>query len=169
VSAALSRSAPVSFEYLGGPKLADRDAPIVIAMCEQIVEDRGRLDSSELWDEFVKRSRPKNSPTHHLFEWDPAKQSAIYLRDRARDIITQVRIVWEDAPDEKVRALPTVIVEGKRGPYPMQRVLTDRDMMKGLIEQAKLEADQWARRYQQLCHVAELRGVFAAIRRMTKK
>jgi hypothetical protein len=162
-------SAAVSFEYSGSSGLSRRNALVVANALKEIAKTNGRLATQELADEFIDRSRPKSSLTHHLFEWDPKKQAETYLQGRAREIIAAVRIIWEDAPESPVRAFPVVITQGKRGPFPMERVLDDKVMTKALVEQAKQKAVQWAQRFSRLQHVSELRGVFRAVDKISKK
>lgn len=155
------------FHVLGSPGLSSRDAPVVKQTIDRIIAERGRLSSRELQDELIKRSRPAGSPTHHLFEWDAKKGHAIYLRDRAYQIIASVRIVLVAAPKTKLRAFPVVVSAGKRGPMAISRVLSDRALTEAHLEEAKQQARQWADRYRQLSEVAaELKPVFRAIAKL---
>ena len=156
-------------EYVGGPGLSNEDARILGALVDNIQRERGHLKTEDLLTLVVDRSRPKNSPTHHLFEWDQAKGHALYLLDRARKLVMSVNVVLVEAPETPVRAFPVVIVDGNKGPAPMQRVLDSADLMQALLEQAKADLETWRRRYERLQTVAQLRGVFRAVDRATKK
>ena len=123
-----------------------------------------RLSFAEQKAELVRRSRPKDSPTHKLFQWDDGKAAALYRLDQAGKIIMSVRVVFEERPNlAPVRAFPSVVVDGKRGPVPMRRVLASRDLIAAALEEAKAAAAAWAARYKHLRDLAELAPVFAAI------
>jgi len=156
-------------EIVGGPGLSDKDAQLVSALIEGIHREMGHLSTEELLTEVVERSRPKKSETHHLFEWDPAKGHALYLLERARKLVMSVKVIFEEMPKEPVRAYSTIITEGKRGPVATERVLQNRDLMAALLEQAKADLETWSRRYDRLRKVAQLKGVFAAVERATKR
>lgn len=165
---AAARMAPIN-EYVGGPGLSTKDAKLLAALVTSIEEKSGRLNTEELLKEVVARSRPKTSPTHHLFEWDVHKGHALYLMERARQLVMHVKVILIESPEKPVRAFPVVITGGKRGPLAMQRVLDNRDLLAALLEQAKADLEAWQRRYEQLRHIAGLRGVFVAVQKATGK
>jgi hypothetical protein len=154
--------------YRGGPGISKKEAELTSEALTAISKEKGRLDTGEQIDEFIARARPKSSPTHELFEWDLAKGHALYLKERARNLITGVYVVFEDAPQEPVRAFPIVTHQGKRGPLPMQRVLSNKDLTKAMLEQALADLEHWQRRYDRLETIAKMRGVFAAIKKVTR-
>jgi hypothetical protein len=133
------------------------------------MREKGRLTTEELADELVRRSRPKRSETHHLFEWDAQKGHAIYLVERAKSLIMKVKCCFVEAPDEPVRSFPVVVSDGKKGPIAMQEVIGSRELMAAVLEQAKADLETWSRRYERLRRVAELRGVFGAIKGVVRK
>lgn len=151
-----------AFEYVGGPGLSTKDALLVGALITRIQRENARLSTEELLREMIARSRPAESDTHHLFEWDPVKGHALYLMHRARTLVMSVRVVNEEKPEMRVRAFPVVIAEGKRGPMAIKRVLDSRDLTVALLEQAFADLEVWKKRYEQLRELAELRPVFEA-------
>ncbi len=153
----------------GSGRLRARDVPVVRKELESIEEKRGRLDSSELYEELVSRAKPARSPTHHLFEWSDSKAAHQHRLDAARQIVMAVRVVFDDKPDCPVRAFPVVVTDGKRGPYPMELVRKDINLMAAVLETAKAEAVAWRRRWERLRTVSELRNVFRAIDKLKKK
>lgn|GEM_PF-2222118 len=165
----MKTSVETADEIVGGPGLSKKDAEILSALITSIQRELGHLTTKELLEAVISRSRPKKSPTHHLFEWDPVKGHAIYLIERARQLIMRVRVIFAEAPKSPVRAFPIVTTNGKKGPIPMHRALDNRDMMASLLEEAKADLERWTRRYEQLRDLTELRGVFAAVSKATKK
>jgi hypothetical protein len=160
--------AAVAFDAVSCPKLSEKDSKLLLKLVGDIQRERGHISTEELDEAVIESSRPRSSPTHHLFEWDPAKAHSIYLRTRVRELLGAIRIVFEDMPEQKMQALQIVVSDGVRGPMPIQKVLTSPDLTRALIEQAKLEALNWSRRYERLRHVAELRGLFVAVDVLTK-
>lgn len=153
-------------EYIGGPGLSNNDAQLLGDLVASIQRSRERLSTAELLRVVIAKSRAKASPTHHLFEWDLAKGHAIYLLDRARQLVASIRIRYADKPEEPVRAMQIVVLDGKRGYVPMGQVLQSRDMTAAVLEQAKADLEMWRKRYERLRDLAALRGVFAAIEKV---
>jgi hypothetical protein len=147
-----------------GGALRAADVPVVVELLDEITgRDRRRLSTTQCAATLVERSRPKSSPTHHLFEWDNDKAADAHRLEQARDIIRSVTVVFEDAPEHVVRAYPVVNTGGVRGPRPMARLLSEPEVMAELVAQARTDAVAWAKRWARLRDVAELRSVFAEI------
>jgi len=156
-------------DYSGSGSLSDKDAKIVQRTLTSIREEKGHLASKELYKEFVRRSRPPSSATHHLFEWDMAKGHALYLLERARKVVMEVRVHFVDAPAvEPMRQFRIVTMDGKRGPAPMREIISKPEMMAHVIEEAKASLETWRMRYRQLEKLAELREVFKAVDKATR-
>lgn len=151
-----------SFEVVGTQKISTEDAKEVSRVLREEMGGE-RLDTRECRRALIDRSRPKDSSTHHLFEWDPKKQSELYLYEQAGRIIRSVFVVFEAQPEIKIREFPTMVVGGKKGPIPTEQVFKRRNLTAQLLEQAKKDALVWARRYESLRKVAQLRNIFRAI------
>src|ERR1700680_2105178 len=100
----------VSDETLGGPGLSNADAKLTAELMRQIRHDLGHINSKVFYMEMIERSRPKRSPTHHLFEWDPTKAHETYLYQRAGDLFRYVHIIFHEAPKIKERFARIVTV-----------------------------------------------------------
>jgi len=156
---------------LQSKRLSEIDAASVNRTMEEIVAADPNLTTEEQHREFVEKSRPEDSPTHHLFEWDPKKQSEIYLLERARALVISVRIVYAAKPESPVRAWPVVVKDGKRGYRQMTEIVRrkEMDMLTAMIEQAKLDAENWIRKWQRLENVSELAGLFTQMRKVANR
>ncbi len=154
-------------EILGGPGLSKADALLVDALIKIIQGEKGHLTSRELHEEMITRSRPADSPTHHLYEWDPVKAHGIYLLERSRRLVMAVRVIFVDMPAVAVRAYPVVITDGKKGPAPMQEVRDNSHLMAAVVEDAKRDLRMWHKRWEHLRAMSELSGVFEAVERIT--
>jgi hypothetical protein len=152
-------SAAAKDVYSSVRSVAAKDAVVIASAVNAIERDKGRLDTQEMAEELVARSRSAGSPTHHLFEWDDRKAARAQRIDRAKELIASVLITFESAAGP-VRAFPVVISEGKRGPMPMRRVLETPDLLEALLEQAMADIETFRRRYERL---RALRPVLAAM------
>lgn len=92
-------------------------------------QNKGQLDT----DTIIRDARRKDSPLHGFFEWDQKKAHAIYLRERARDLIRTWYVVLESERSKRpnrVRAMVSLPVERStdRGPQPRAYFLTEKVM-----------------------------------------
>jgi hypothetical protein len=156
------------FETIRSRHLSKEDSEAVQEILDEEMAGN-RLGTRDARLALIRRSRPKSSPTHHLFEWDVKKQQAEYLLARAGEIIRSVVVVFAELPEVPVRRYHTVVVSGKRGPYPIEKIRGAPEMMQAVLEDAKLDLESWRRRYETLRKHAELSGVFVAINSMGKK
>jgi hypothetical protein len=154
--------------YSARSSIGQKDAEAVVEALRSITKDLGRLDSVEQAAELVERSRPKTSPTHHLFEWDDKKAADAHRISRARQIIMSIQVTFEEAPERPVRAFPSIRVQGKQGYFPMEKILRDEKLTAALLEQAEVDLTAWSRRYSTLQDVATLKGVFEVVRGFQK-
>ena len=153
-------------QYTAGGLISHGDAQLVGDAITAIETGLGRLSTKEQAAELVKRSRPAKSDTHHLFEWDDRVAAEEHRLARAKDLIRVVCVTFEEHPDTPVHAFPIVVTAGKRGPYPMSKVLASKDLRSAMLEDAKAEMQRFRIRYEGL---RELADVFAAIDRHTKR
>jgi hypothetical protein len=141
-------------------------AEVVAEEFRKIEKAKGRLSTKELAEELVRRSRPRSSPTHDLFEWDDQKAAEIQRLDRAMAIIAAVYVTFEEQPERKpMKAFPVVIVNGKKGPYPMRKVLASQDLVRAMLEAAKMDMYRFMQRYEGM---KELAKVFRAMREIVE-
>jgi hypothetical protein len=133
----------------------------------EVLDPLTRDGEGDVARRLVERSRPTRSPTHHLFEWDIKKAAEAHWLDRARELIASVEVVFEDDDgneQSRTRAFPSIrIGGGDRNYVPIARVLTDRDLTRQLLEEAKADAAAFARRYESLRQLVEMRPVFETI------
>lgn len=142
-------------------RLSARDTAALVTVITKLTES----DGAHVADGLVKASKPASSPTHHLFEWDDTKAGHLYRLEQARRLIQSIDIRFTE-DSEPVRAFPSVRFGSERHHVPMMKVLSSKEMTAALLEEAKHEAAEWARRYDRLQTVSELKGVFREIRRI---
>lgn len=149
-----------------GTRLSTEDAQTVEAVLLDAMRSNERMSTEETKRVLIEHARPKESPTHHLFEWDPLKQQDLYLLERAGQIIRDIHVVRVGQSDTRMRRFPVVVFGGKRGPYPIEAVLKSKNLTGQLLEQATAEILAWTKRYNTLRDMAELKGVFEAVEKL---
>jgi hypothetical protein len=146
-------------------RISQKDAE-AIGHTLDVIEEAGHGD--QMPEELLRRSRSERSPTHHLFTWDDQDAAEAYRLIEARELIRSIEIVFEET-GSRVRAFPSVqIGDGERNYMSMGKVLSREDYTRRLVEDARLDAEAWARRHEALRKVAELSGVFGEIDRLVK-
>lgn len=152
-------SGPIYQPHAG--RLSAKDTAALVTVITKLTEK----DGAKVPEGLVRASKPESSPTHHLFEWDDTKAGALYRLEQAARLIRSIDIRFTE-DSEPVRAFPSVRFGTERHHVPMQKVVTNKEMMSALLEEAKHEAAEWARRYDRLKSVSELKGVFREIQRI---
>ena len=144
-------------------RLSKADIEAVGSVLDRLAND-GEGDVAR---RLVDASKPRNSPTHHLFEWDVKRAAEAHWLDRARDLIAQVEVVFHNDEGEEVgraRAFPSInIGGGQRNYVPIKKVLNSRELTEQLLEAARLDAESWVRRHEALRQIAEASVVFEAL------
>ena len=139
------------------------DAKVAKALLDNIQKRLGHVDTLTVAADFVEKSRPKSSPTHHMFEWDDRKAAAKQRIAHAHQIIIAIRVTFVERPDAPVRAFPILVSNGVRGPIPIQKVMASPDLTKSMLDQALKELATFKRKYEGL---ADLKDVFASIEKV---
>lgn len=138
------------YKWVEGSKMGG-DPNIAGMVCAELAE-QGRLTPEEL----VNASRDEESPLHGMFEWDDTIAAEKYREVQARKIIRSVEVVLTDSPIPQ-RAFQTV---GHRTYERIEHVMSDEQMRRILLQNAKRELDAFKRKYSRL---TELSLVFEAI------
>lgn len=132
------------------------DANVAAEVCAKL-EAEGRLNAQNL----VDVSRDKDAPLHDMFEWNDTVAAEKYREEQAKKIIRSIVYTVEDKPI-------TVRMFGSVGPKVYERterIMSDEDKRRSLLNAAKAELEAFERKYQTL---TELEGVFTAIRAIVK-
>ena len=152
-------------------------ADVAGAVMEQLEKEHGCVTKSN----FLEASRPEDSPTHKLFEWDDTKAAEKYRLGQSRFYISNLRIVVEEIKaDEKpisvqsfksedgkdvpvtTRAFVSVsdTQRGRAEYVNIERALSDEDMRKNVLRNALLELKEFEGKYSRY---KELSSIFDAI------
>lgn len=123
----------------------------------QDIADRngGRLTPSDVVDE----ARKHDSPLHELFEWDIKKAAQSHWIDRARDIITSVKIEVQ-TETFMIRSVAYIrdpsAENDEQGYRNIADVRSDKDWSRKSIVEAFQQAAAYLRRAKNLAIVLEL-------------
>ena len=133
----------------------DIDADIVGGVCEQIETEEGSVTK----ERFLEVSRPDNSPTHELFEWDDAKAAEAYRLDTSRRIIYCLRVTYINSDNKEcnVKAFVNVSEFSEKTQYEsIELVLKQEDKKATYLARIKQELNNYIQRNS---HVEELADI----------
>ena len=139
------------------------DANTVGGVMEEIEEKHGSV-TSEL---FLEASRPENSPTHGVFEWDDGVAAEKYRLHQASRTICSIRVVVKEDPFGKTMEKPPRAYvnvssdDSKKAQYMNVRdALENEDTRFLVLSRAMRELKEFQEKYSNLSELAE---VFLAI------
>jgi len=118
-------------------------------------------------EQIIAEARPKNSPIHHLFEWDDSEAAEKYRRWQARSHTNHLQIIIKTEQGQEVtRAFHSVTITSDDGSREraychMDSVAENPDLREQVIAKALAELNGWRARYAQYKRVFS--EVFEAI------
>ena len=143
-----------------GARLSQANAEVLKPLLDELAD----LSTEEMEEEGLRRSAPKDSPTHHLFEWDNKKAGHEYRLSQMRQYIGAFVLVDERVPENNVRAFPSIkTYKGSRQYVPMGKVLSSKELTAQRIAEAVDRLHSWSRSYGDLADVPKLKNIFKAI------
>lgn len=122
----------------------------VLRYLKQIEEEEGVLDPHSV----IEHARSEYSPIHDRFTWDDTEAAIQYRLQQARQLIREVTIEWQGNEVQEFHNV--VITKGKRGYVSLERILSDEDLHKQVLEEALKELRHWQIKYRTL---KELQGI----------
>lgn len=118
--------------------------------------------------DVVKNARRAASALHNYFEWSNTVAAEKYRLIQAQKVIRISVVVSEDT-NEKVRAFVSLSSDRDqgRGYRAVVDVLDDSDLLQIYLEDAKTDLLRFSQKYDSLKELAELRGVFEEIKKLS--
>lgn len=111
--------------------------------------------------ELLDSARPRNSPIHHLFEWNDQRAAEEHRLERARYLLRAVVVSYYiEKTRRTVDVRAHVFSPRSRAYMSIREVLNDEDERAALLNKALEELRAWQARYRAL---SELSSVFEAI------
>lgn len=120
----------------------------------------GVLSSKEL----LEKARPRNSPIHHLFEWDDSVAAEKYRQNQARNLIGCLVV---EVQGKNVREYcPPIYVGNMKRFVKIDKALENEDLWSQVLDAAMNDARRWKARYDRY---QELKPISRAIVEVEKK
>jgi len=127
-----------------------------VAELERLEREHGCLVPKTI----VEAARKPNSPLHTFFEWNDSVAAQKYRLLQATMLVRHVKVTIE-APDMEPREVRAYVTPYHgQGYVRIERALSDEDMRRQLLAQAREDLEAFKRRYEAL---QELDALFAAI------
>lgn len=107
----------------------------------------------------LEAARDQQSPLHGAFTWDDGKAAEMQRLSEARTLIRclTIEIVRpKPEPPMVTRALVLVHSQDNRGFMPVERAMRLEDTRNEVLQRARQELANWAKRYKDLQELAEL-------------
>lgn len=134
------------------------DPNVVGGVLEALEEKNGRVTA----DDFLEASRPEDSPTHSIFEWDDTKAAELWRHTQSRTTINALRVeyVSRSGEETKVSAFIKTSPVGSRTAYEnIQTALSDTEKKQIVLDRIQAELDSFVIRNR---HIEELADILEA-------
>lgn len=97
---------------------------------------------------LVEAARSKSSPLHDYFEWDDRKCGAKFREHQARQLMSQIRVVYAEGGD--ARAFMHIDTKDKKkGEWVESSVVrATPKLLESVVDKALKELEWWTERYQ---------------------
>ena len=137
---------------------AGKSVPAQVA--GEVMEMIEKRDGELTKEAFLEESRPEDSPTHGLFEWDNTVAAEKYRLTQARICIQDIVVtVIRHAEPRKIHAfVNTTVGKANKASYSnIQIAMEDEDKRKAVLQNAFAELKAFEQKYSEY---NELAGVF---------
>lgn len=131
------------------------DANVVGGVMEMLEE----RDGSATKESFLEASRPEDSQTHSLFEWDDKVAAEAYRLKQSGAIINDLRVVYVTPKKEEVKVTAFVNVNSgkEKGNYEnIAQALADEGKKEIILNRLRGELDAFIARNQHIEELADL-------------
>ena len=124
-----------------------------------VIEDIEARDGIVTREAFLDASRPEDSPTHSMFEWDDAVAAEKWRLDESRKIIVALQVTYDEeskSGTKDVSAFINIKSERKAEYRNIIDALSDQESRALIIERINRELDQIIERNK---HIEELADI----------
>ena len=129
---------------------------IVYDVLHGIEETKGNVSR----EDFLDASRPEESPTHKLFQWDDARAAELYRLNQAGNIMNALKVEVITQKDGKPRSAPAFVRVEKStdgGKYNnLSLALSVESKRQFVLNQAYEEMRSFKRKYETLSELASV-------------
>lgn len=134
------------------------DPNIVGGVLEKLEAENGKVTA----DDFLDFSRPEDSPTHSIFEWDDTKAAELWRHTQSRITINNLRVEYANTDGEqvKVSAFIKTSAPGTNTAYEnIQMALSNEEKKEIVLTRIQKELDSFIIRNR---HIEELADMLEA-------
>lgn len=131
------------------------DANIVGGVVESLEEQYGCVTK----ESFLEISRPVDSPTHSIFEWDDSKAAEKYRLEQSLHTIGNLRVVYTSPSNEEVSVKAFVNVSPKKETPSYESVavaLKDEGKRSNILNRIQGELDSFVQRNRHIEELADM-------------
>ena len=137
------------YRAVEGARFNDKDAEIIGKRLEYLSKKYNGATPAVIFQD----AKSKRSPIHRFFEWEPEKILHEYGLNQARYLARNIKIKIIQPEPIEIRGFISVVVKDRKCYVPMEKVLSDKELTKQLIAQAKNQLETWSenvRKYNKL-------------------
>lgn len=151
------------FKAVEGSHISDANAEKYGARINALVVKHGFVTPQDVVDDAAKMS----SPLHDYFEWDDTEAAAAYRIEQAKMLIRSiaVTIVSENKPVIRqffsVSPTPNMETKATKVYISLDKVMSDSDRRREVVEFALRELRGWTTRYAQYAELSKLTQVIS--------
>lgn len=131
------------------------DPNIVGGVLEQLEEENGGVTAAG----FLDASRPEESPTHSIFEWDDDKAAESWRLHQSRTTINALKVTYVDHNGEEQKVSAYIKTSGPHTPTVyenLQIALSDKEKKAAVLDRIKRELESFIIRNS---HIEELADI----------
>lgn len=131
-----------------GAQFSNEQAQVYGPHLERLQKNKGdKLTPSDV----VKDAKKKSSPTHNFFEWDNKDAGNKWRKYQARHLLNSIEVIIKEYPSEPVKLFYNVVngddSEDQQGYVTIEKVMSQEEYRKQIIEHALRELRGWEKRY----------------------
>ena len=131
------------------------DANIVGGVIEQLEEQNGGVTA----DAFLEASRPENSPTHSVFEWNDGIAAENWRKHQSRTTINALRVVYIDRQGEEQKVSAFIRTSKPATPTVYENIhaaLSDENKKEIVLDRLRKELEGFVIRNSHIEELADL-------------
>lgn len=107
--------------------------------------------------DVVNEAKKQDSPIHECFLWNDAKAAHEYRLWQARELIASVRVeLFGKECDGYINILTQINDEPLQGYFSMEKVLSEKALLKKVIQDALREIEYWEKKYKEIIELKDL-------------
>ena len=144
-----------SYEWIADGYHPSLDANIVGGVMEELEAKEGAVTA----DNFLEASRPEDSPTHSIFEWDDTVAAENWRHQQSRATINSLRVTYIDRQGEEKKVSAYIKTSAPKTPTVyenIQTALSDETKKEIVLDRLRRELESFVIRNSHIEELADL-------------